>query len=530
MTARVLVVGLDACEVTLVERWAREGLLPHFAALQAASRAVVLDGPMRTLPGGIWPEIHTGMNSAASGHFYVPNRLRTGETRLRATRVDEVDAERYFWTQAARHGRRIAVIDPVQAVPAPRLNGVQLFEWGLHDRCFGVQSDPPEFLQSLRLRHGDYPVTSCDCHGETVAGYRKLRDDLLRGLAAKAEFAPELLAREAWDLFFCTISESHCAGHQFWHFIDPRHPWHDPAASADLREALLRVYQGIDAALGRLVAAAGKEAEILALFSHGMDLYFDGPQLLPEILVRLGLASGGNTVSGSRLREWKTRITHLPRPIKKVIKRLARSAAGGHAAAAVGCLVDPFASPQTRAGSVTNNRCGAIRLNLRGREPLGCVEPGDEADELLAHLARELRALVNPQNGKPIVADVFTARERFGAERHPDLPDLLCDFRTDVGMIEDCESPAVGRVHAPIYHPHSPRSGDHTANSRAWMTGPRIDARPVATGGRVTDIAATVLALLDVPLPAWIDGTPLCIVTTATWDEDRDEILAVSVR
>jgi predicted AlkP superfamily phosphohydrolase/phosphomutase len=530
VSARVLVVGLDACEVTLVERWAREGLLPHFATLQAASRAVELDGPMRTLPGGIWPEIHTGMNSATSGHFYVPNQLRSGEARLRATRVDEVDAERYYWTLASRHGRRVAVIDPVQAAPAPRLNGAQLFEWGLHDRWLGVQSDPPELLRSLRSRHGDHPVTSCDCHGETIAGYRKLRDGLLQGLAAKADFAPELLANESWDLYFCTISESHCAGHQFWHFIDPRHPWHDPSAPPDLREALLRIYQGIDEAVGRLVAAAGPDAEVLTVFSHGMDLYFDGPQLLPEFLVRLGLASGGNSAAGSRLRAWKTRITHLPRPVKKVIKRLAQSAIGGRAAAAAGCLVDPFESAQTRAGFVTNNRCGGIRLNLRGREPLGCIEPGDEADQVLAHVARELRALVNPANGKPIVADVFTARERFGACHHPDLPDLLCEFRTDAGMIEDCESPAVGRIHAPIYHPHSPRSGDHTPHSRVWMSGPLIDARHVADGGHVTDIAATVLAMLDVPVPAWIDGTALCHARTPRQDEGREQATEVSVR
>ena len=39
-----------------------------------------------------------------------------------------------------------------------------------------------------------------------------------------------------------------------------------------------------------------------------------------------------------------------------------------------------------------NNRCAAIRLNVRGREPYGCVEPGAEADALVEELRGELLA------------------------------------------------------------------------------------------------------------------------------------------
>lgn len=33
------------------------------------------------------------------------------------------------------------------------------------------------------------------------------------------------------------------------------------------------------------------------------------------------------------------------------------------------------------------------------------------------------------------------------------------------------ESPAAGRVEVSVYHPHAPRTGDHTVNSRLWMSG-----------------------------------------------------------
>ena len=108
-----------------------------------------------------------------------------------------------------------------------------------------------------------------------------------------------------------------------------------------------------------------------------------------------------------------------------------------------------------------------------------------------------------------------TASEAFGPDHHPDLPDLICVFRTDLGMLEDCASPAIGRVHAPIYHPHAPRSGDHTVNSQLWVSGPGVAGTQHTGSGNVLDIAPTILAALDVALPAWLDGRPLPLADAA---------------
>jgi hypothetical protein len=251
------------------------------------------------------------------------------------------------------------------------------------------------------------------------------------------------------------------------------------------------------------------------VFSHGIGLYYDGPQLLPEVLVRLGVAAGSLGVAGRFLRRARTRVTYVPRPIKALIKRLVRTRALAAPAAAAGCAVDPFASPKTRAAFVTNNRCGGIRINLRGREPFGRVEAGAEAAALLQMLRRELLALRDPASGEPIIARVQSASEAFGPDHHPDLPDLICAFRTDLGMLERCESPAVGHVYAPIYHPHAPRSGDHTVNSQLWASGPGVVDTRQSGAGNVLDIAPTILAALGVALPAWLDGRPLPLSVAA---------------
>jgi len=284
MSTGTLVIGLDSCDIGLVERWAGAGHLPHLAALASRSRAFRLDNPLQTLPGAIWPEINQGRTGGKTGEFYVPNQLRAGEARLRSLAEGDMHPERYYWAQASRAGRRVAVIDPVQSARVPDLNGIQLFEWGLHDRNFATSSEPPALLHAIRARHGDHPVTSCDRHGETPEGYRRLRDGLIAGAGAKAQFVRELLQRERWDLFTVTFSEAHCAGHQFWHFLDPRHPWHDPAAPQDLQGALLAVYRALDRALGEVRSdPSWRSYEV----PSGHDVMVDMPERLAAILLEV---------------------------------------------------------------------------------------------------------------------------------------------------------------------------------------------------------------------------------------------------
>ena len=511
MSARILVIGLDAAEATLIEAWAAEGLLPTFAGLISGGAVYRLGNPMETLPGAIWPELVSGRSSGQAPLYYHPRQVRSGEAAYRPIEAAEVDAEDYYWVRASRAGRRVAVIDMPQTVASPDLNGIQLFEWGLHDRNFNIASAPPALLDDIRARYGDHPVPHCDRHKRRPEGYRALRDDLLAGAESKTRLLLDAMGREDWDLFSCCYGETHCVGHQFWHFRDDGHPWHDPDAPAEFREAVRDVYRRVDAGIGELIAAAGAGATVLVVASHGMGPYNGGPQLLPEVLVRLGLGSDGGhgTLASRALRKAQEVVHQAPRPLQPLLKTLARTGPVKGIQSAAGCLINPLESPKTRACVLRNNRCGAIRLNIRGREPFGRVEPGAEAAALTTEIRRELLALKDPATGEPIVARVTTATEAFGPDHHPDVPDIMVVFRTDLGVIERCASARVGEVYVENYHPNIPRSGDHTVESRLWAFGPGITPGGGVHAGNVLDLAPTVLALLDVPIPPATDGRPL---------------------
>jgi predicted AlkP superfamily phosphohydrolase/phosphomutase len=200
--------------------------------------------------------------------------------------------------------------------------------------------------------------------------------------------------------------------------------------------------------------------------------------------------------------------TRLPRPVRAVVRRLVPGRARRRLQASAGSLAAPLQSPATRAVVLHNNRCGSIRLNVRGREPFGSVEPGAEAGALLDELKREIGVLEDPDSGERIVKRVVTATEAFGPDHHADIPDLIVVFRDDLGPLEACRSERVGVVRRPNLNPKTPRSGDHTRESRLWAIGPGIEPGPIE-GGNVLDLAPTVLALLGVPAPDDLDGRPL---------------------
>jgi predicted AlkP superfamily phosphohydrolase/phosphomutase len=501
MTARVLVIGLDAAEAPLLEAWAADGTLPNLAAVIAEGATSALTNCLDTLPGAIWPEIATGISGARSGLYFLPRQVHTGEAAVRPVAQQECDPDRQYWAVAARHGKRTCTLDVPQTVPAAGADGIQVFEWGLHDREFEIQSEPPAVLADIRARWGAHPVDICDLHhGRTPDGYRSLLEALERGADAKAAWAAELLEGDAWDVFTCVWSECHCVGHQFHHFLDPEHPQHDPGADQALRDSWRRVYQRIDAGLGRLRAAAGPDTTVLVVASHGMGPYTAGYQLLPEVLRRLGV---GPAASKAALAPGR-----LPSPVRSVLRNVLPSGLRRRRLVATGHLRTWhwLESPTCRAAPVENNRVGAIRLNLRGREPYGCVAPGAEATALVDDLRRELLALRLPGTDTPIVRDVLTPLEAFGPDHHPDLPDLMVVFRRDVGPLDRCWSERVGLVEATIGSARLPRTGDHTDESRLWCCGPRIPAGSRLPAADVLDLAPTILDLVGVPLPDGLDG------------------------
>jgi predicted AlkP superfamily phosphohydrolase/phosphomutase len=506
---RLVVIAVDAADSGLVRKWAGEGYLPTFASLLADGLVAPIATPVAVLEGGIWPTLLTSSSPATHGMFSFQG-LRAGTYDVEiAMYADRLTAPP-FWEHMSRAGKRVAVIDAPFGRPTEGLNGVQITNWGVHDSWSWPRSSwPIGLMQDVLDRFGEHPVPYCDAPDRSLADYEALRAGLVEGARRKASLLRHYLARENWDFFLGVFSESHCAGHQFWHLMDPSHPRHVATAPPALRSAMLDVYRAIDTGVGAILSDLPAEVPVLVILSHGMGPYYAGAHLLEFVLDRLGLGGSSEmpdtphrdsyAIGGLRGAFWNLRRL-LPNRARQALK----TRLPGPLAALWG-LTHPRPNlwqPGMRAFVLpSNNMTSAIRINLKGREPFGVVAPGQEYEQLCDELRERLLELQNPATGRPAVQWVRRARELYQGVRLQDMPDLFIEWDHTV-PISALESARVGRVTGTL---SADRTGDHWQRGLLLGRGPLFP--PGETGTiRTQDVAPILLDLLEVPIPANYEG------------------------
>lgn len=515
-TDPVVVLGLDALDPGMAWRLARGGQLPALADLFRSSARCRVRNPFGLFVGALWVSFATGLRPDRHGfHCWDEIEVETYRRRLNTPSVKQKN----FWTSLSDAGRRVAAIDVPHAKADGAINGVQLVEWGCHDRHFGLHGWPPGRAADIASAFGIHPVLGVDPYAvrdfaaddyvhrdgafRTCDEERALLRGLREGAAAKRGLLAALFAEEDWDLFLAVYGESHAIGHQQWHLHDPSHPRFDPAVrDAVGGDPLVQVYRDIDASVGDLVAAAGPDATILVLMSHGMGPHYDGAHLLDEVLTRLDRfergpqpPSGARDLAGRAIRSLAPSLRGLatafavPLPLRHALSRAADSHGFAEARARQHYFLEP-----------NNYVYGGIRLNVVGREPRGCVLP-DEIGEVCKRLEEDLLALVNVDTGRPAIRAIIRSDDHHRRSPTDAMPDLFVDWDRS-GPIETMWSPKTGTVHAPYEHW---RTGDHREAGLLLARGPGLPANTRLPALDVEDLGPSIAARMGVAL-ADVDG------------------------
>lgn len=502
---RVLVLGLDAFAPGLLRHWGEAGELPFLQAFLEGAWSADLVAPPGLFVGATWPTLATGTcpsRHAAFCHI----RPRPGNYRDEHFRSPQIEAPA-FWQALGRAGRKAAVLDSPWSPLVREGPGVQAQSWGAHDSN-EFETWPPEWADELRAQYGEHLREPCDAVNHTGQGLADMVQALKRRIRVRAEMLEALMAREAWDLVWAIFSEAHCAGHQLWFLHDPDHPFHDPAELARFGgDPLLQVYQELDSALARLVEPRGEEAHLVVFASHGIGPELGAGHLLPMVLERLdGQAPG----LPARLFRWARGAWRaLPPGLRKLLYVKSRD------------VVEARQRAYTRERAarrfyyVENNAAtGAVRVNLRGREPEGKVEPGADYDAVCEEILAGVRSLVDDATGRPVVRRAYRVDEVFPGPRLEVLPDILIDWDQTL-PVREVRGPSIGRVggSAPVV-----RTGDHPveATGLLMVRGPDVPKAQVGPPVPAVDLGPTIAAWLGVelsevdgrPVPALVGGEP----------------------
>ena len=516
---KIVVIGLDACDPALAQRFAAAGIMPNLAKLLAQSTRAPVSNPHGLFVGALWVNFATALRPDRHG-FHCWDKI---DPKTYAYQLNSLTHHRScppFWRAIGEAGGKVAAIDVPHDKAGEPMIGLHITEWGCHDKHFGFRTWPAELASTIESKFGFHPALRGREAFETRdnapddelhrSGRFRTREedcallaDLKQGVRKKRDLVLDVLNQSDWDLFIAIFGESHAIGHQQWHLHDPAHPRYD-AATADALggDPIAQVYGALDAALGDIWAAASSADMFIVHLSHGMGPHYDATHLLEEVLVRL------DRHNSQQAGPTHSRLMDTARPFVPALRGAARALGiPPELRRKLGAAVvhRPETPEQWRARrryfqEPNNTVYGGVRLNLAGREPAGIVQP-EQAGAVIAQLEQDLLALVNADTGGRVVRKV----ERSDAwHRRADddcMPDLFLDWERG-DPIERVASPKIGEVHVPYDHW---RTGDHRPAGMLLAHGAGLERGERQASLAVEDIGPSLAARLSARLTD-VDG------------------------
>lgn len=488
----IAVLQLDGTDVGLLERMLDEGRLPVLASLIGRGRRVALDSPAADLAASSLQTLYTGLEPGEHGHYY-PFQWVGAEDRIRL--AADIDFPPPLWETASLAGRRVLVLDPYESSAPPTVaNGVTVSGVGYRERVvMPARAVPPAAGRRARRAAGRAPKVNETFGLATAAELRALRDALLTAPGRTAAAATEVLGSGTWDLAWIGLSAGHIAGHQLRDIdlLESAGLRIGAGDRAELETALADVYAATDAAIARICEALPADAQTIVVSPLGMDHNSSRADLLPGMLdaVLRGGAPERAPVTGL----WRLRAT-VPAPLRSAV---AAAMPDRTALAITSRLETRGVDRRAAAFALPADGTGFIRLNLRGREARGTVEPA-AADELCARIEAGLRTFTDIGGG-PAVTRVVRAGDVHAGPRSELLPDLIVGWTdTETVTLEGVVSPELGEIRR--HGAASGRVGNHPERSDAWAI---VAPGPVDAGElrSVADVAAAIGGALDLSPP-----------------------------
>ncbi len=293
---RLLIIGWDAADWVLINRLFAAGKLPNLRRLVDAGTRAGLGTLEPKLSPLLWTSIATGKIPDKHGvlNFVEPkpdgSGLQVSSSTTRKTKA--------LWNIFCQRGLSTTVIGWYASHPAEPIRGVIVSNllqegdpstasapWSITPRVVHPETLAPEIAQA-RQRSASFPpellrellpkvdeIGSSDARVKTLV---KLMSSAMSIEGAALRALREQPRCDATMVFFDAIDT---VGHHFMQFLAPKMAHVSEREQRQFGSVMDRVYEWHDAALGRLLAAAGSDTTVLLLSDHG----FHSDHLRPSL-------------------------------------------------------------------------------------------------------------------------------------------------------------------------------------------------------------------------------------------------------
>ncbi|MDJ0569104.1 MAG: alkaline phosphatase family protein [Pleurocapsa sp. MO_192.B19] len=550
MKHSTIALGLDAAEPRLIEEWMSAGHLPNLSRIRQEGIYGRLDNTVNycgvpteySTTEPLWATFSTGCRANTLGYWDTVSYNPDNYEIVCDIVTSGYDYQEYPPFYALGEKYKVAVLDVPVTTLSAQINGPQILGWGGHYPYTVSASNPPELFPSIIEKYGKNPVL----HNDNGLWWNPkyvtwIQEALKQSIDGHSAIARDLLQRDNWDLFLMVFGETHTVGHDLYNHSQADHPLYNHLSKNGTKpDPVLNIYKQVDTAIGEILAEAPQDANVVCFSAHGMAANFTdllSMAVLPELLYRFhygkaAIAPGkvgstpGKIVTNPIRNSWPNEIwsqVYEPNPIKKLFrtwthKKFLRGQKHGllspyslldepiEQELAMGWMPSMWYSPlwpEMKAFALPAFTNGHLRINLKGRERDGVVEPS-EYDALCAELTEILYDLRDGRNGNKVVKQVVKTRTT-PLDNDPKLPDADLVILWQEPITDVVDSPRLGRV-GPLTHC---RAGGHKGQGFLLAKGPGISAGEDLPAGEAVDLAPTILNLMNAEIPEYLEGKAL---------------------
>lgn len=254
-TNKIILIGWDGATFDIILPMIEAGKMPNTARLMENGAWGNLDSTIPALTPTSWTSISTGVNPGKHGIYdsIIYSKKEQKVSFINAT----LRRARPVWSILSERGRRVGVVNVPATYPPDQVNGFVISGMftpsGVSDFIY-----PPALQQELNTEFGDYLF---ECRFDKDP--EKFLDELIAMVDYRERLSLFLMDTHPCD-FFSTFIASDRVQHFYWKYRDPEHPDHKR-----LFNAIERVYERLDQALGSICQKAGVESTIMIVSDHG---------------------------------------------------------------------------------------------------------------------------------------------------------------------------------------------------------------------------------------------------------------------
>lgn len=299
---KVLIIGVDALDMLILDRLRARGEVPNFDRLMNEGSSGLLRSLEPILSPLIWTSIATGKTPDKHGilDFVVMDPVSGNPVPVQS-RMRQVRA---LWNIASSRDRTVAFVGWLATWPAENVNGIVVSDrLSYHSATISDESrralcHPSSYIAeaesvALSVESPDYR-TITDFVAITEEEYEEAKTyeynvsnpiNHLRLIYITSEtyrrLALKILADERPDVMGVYFEETDSVGHLFVPYEPPRMPGVTDEEMRKFGGAMDAAYRHIDGVIGELMEAAGDDYCIILLSDHGFKTGASRPQSKP---------------------------------------------------------------------------------------------------------------------------------------------------------------------------------------------------------------------------------------------------------